>query len=35
MNHSRRFWALVERAYPGWRAARVELNGIEKRIPNL
>jgi predicted metal-dependent hydrolase len=35
MNHSRRFWALVECAYPGWRAARVELNGIEKRIPNL
>ncbi len=35
MNHSSRFWALVEQAYPGCRAARVELNRVEKHIPNL
>ncbi|MBK1681326.1 M48 family metallopeptidase [Rhodocyclus tenuis] len=25
MNHSPRFWSVVERLYPGWRAARAEL----------
>ena len=35
MNHSSRFWTLVEKAYPGCRAARVELNRVEKHIPNL
>ena len=28
LNHSRRFWALVERLYPGWQAReRLELAG--------
>jgi predicted metal-dependent hydrolase len=35
LNHSRRFWALVESAYPGFRAARRELNRIEKQLPAL
>jgi len=32
---TRRFWALVEHAYPGCREARRELNRIEKQLPNL
>ena len=35
MNHSPRFWSLVEQLYPGCRAARRELNLLEKRIPRL
>jgi predicted metal-dependent hydrolase len=35
LNHSRRFWALVEQAYPGSREARLELNRVEKQLPNL
>jgi predicted metal-dependent hydrolase len=35
LNHSGRFWALVEKAYPDWRTARKDLNRIEKQLPNL
>jgi predicted metal-dependent hydrolase len=35
LNHSQRFWALVEKAYPGCRGARRELNRIEKQLPEL
>jgi len=35
MNHSPRFWALVEQLYPGCRQARRELNTLEKSLPNL
>jgi predicted metal-dependent hydrolase len=35
LNHSRRFWALVENAYPGCGAARRELNRMEKQLPNI
>src|SRR6185503_1641680 len=31
LNHSRRFWALVEQAYPECRTARRELNRLEKQ----
>lgn len=33
MNHSRRFWALVERACPDWRSARDELKAVAPRLP--
>ena len=35
LNHSPRFWALVENVYPGCRAARRELNRLEKKLPEL
>jgi predicted metal-dependent hydrolase len=35
LNHSSRFWALVEQAYPDCRSARHELNQIEKQLPTL
>jgi predicted metal-dependent hydrolase len=35
LNHSRRFWALVEKAYPDCRGARRELNRLEKQLPIL
>ncbi len=35
LNHSQRFWALVESVYPGCRAARRELNRLEKTLPEL
>jgi predicted metal-dependent hydrolase len=35
LNHSRRFWALVERVYPECRAARRELNRLEKLLPEI
>ena len=35
MNHSPRFWSLLEGVYPGCRAARRELNMLEKQLPNL
>lgn len=33
MNHSPRFWAVVERLYPDWRAARQELKRRGPEIP--
>lgn len=35
MNHSPRFWAVVERLYPDWRAARTELRAAGGRLPLL
>jgi predicted metal-dependent hydrolase len=35
MNHSPRFWAVVERLYPGWRAARRELRAAAAGLPLL
>lgn len=35
MNHSPRFWAVVERLYPDWRAARVELRAAASTLPVL
>ena len=35
MNHSKRFWALVGRLYPAWRAAREELEIAGAAIPIL
>lgn len=35
MNHSARFWRVVERAYPDWRAARGELKRRAADIPIL
>jgi predicted metal-dependent hydrolase len=35
LNHSRRFWALVESVYPDCRAARRELNRLEKQLPEI
>lgn len=33
MNHSRRFWKLVERLEPGWKALDRELGGGWRRVP--
>jgi len=33
MNHSPRFWAVVERVYPDWRRARAELRTAAARLP--
>ena len=35
MNHSRRFWALLERLYPGWRGAREGLELANATLPIL
>jgi predicted metal-dependent hydrolase len=35
MNHSVRFWRVVERVYPDWRAARRELRERERLLPEL
>ena len=35
MNHSPRFWSVVERIYPQWRSARRELRSAERQLPNL
>jgi predicted metal-dependent hydrolase len=35
LNHSRRFWALVERLYPGWREARERLELAGAALPIL
>ena len=34
MNHSRRFWTLVERLYPDWREARERLELAARRCPS-
>lgn len=33
MNHSRRFWSVVEQLCPDWRARRLELRQLGPRIP--
>lgn len=35
MNHSPRFWAVVERIYPDWRSARQALRTASARLPVL
>ena len=35
MNHSRRYWALVARLYPGWREARERLELAARTLPIL
>ena len=35
MNHSPRFWSLVEGVYPDCHGARRELNELEKQLPDL
>jgi predicted metal-dependent hydrolase len=35
LNHSRRFWALLESIYPDCRAARREIKRLEKELPEL
>ena len=35
LNHSRRFWALVERLYPGWQEARERLELAGAALPIL
>jgi predicted metal-dependent hydrolase len=35
MNHSKRFWALVEKLCPDYAAARNELNTLGRRLPAL
>lgn len=35
MNHSPRFWAVVERLYPDWRAARVRLRESSRVLPAI
>lgn len=35
LNHSRRYWTLVERLYPGWREARERLELSARTLPIL
>jgi predicted metal-dependent hydrolase len=35
LNHSKRFWALVEKLYPDYQTARKELNSLGRRLPAL
>jgi predicted metal-dependent hydrolase len=35
MNHSRRYWTLLERLYPGWREARERLELSARTLPIL
>ena len=35
LNHSRRFWALLERLYPNWRGARQSLELADASLPLL
>ena len=35
LNHSRRYWNLLERLYPGWRAARERLELSARTLPIL
>jgi len=35
MNHSKRFWAVVGRMYPDYKAARRELHMQARQLPEL
>jgi predicted metal-dependent hydrolase len=35
MNHSKRFWAVVESIYPDWKSARSELKQRTTSLPIL
>ena len=35
MNHSPRFWAIVETLFPEWRAARAALRGEATGLPHI
>ncbi|MDR3351726.1 MAG: M48 family metallopeptidase [Zoogloeaceae bacterium] len=35
MNHSPRFWAIVERLYPDWKKARAEIRRLTPTLPQL
>lgn len=35
MNHSPRFWAVVESLYPGWKEARLALRGAAQALPEM
>lgn len=35
MNHSPRFWAIVERLYPNWKTARAEIRRLGATLPQL
>jgi len=35
MNHSPRFWSVVEQLCPDWRALRIELRQLGRQIPQL
>ncbi|MDD5297803.1 MAG: SprT family zinc-dependent metalloprotease [Rhodocyclaceae bacterium] len=35
MNHSPRFWAVVESLYPGWKGARAELKALGPTVPRF
>jgi predicted metal-dependent hydrolase len=35
MNHSPRFWAIVARLYPDWRAARQSIGHLARQLPQL
>lgn len=35
MNHSPRFWSVVERLCPDWRARRLELRHLGRQLPQF
>uniref|UniRef100_Q47A64 YgjP-like metallopeptidase domain-containing protein n=1 Tax=Dechloromonas aromatica (strain RCB) TaxID=159087 RepID=Q47A64_DECAR len=35
MNHSPRFWSVVEQLYPDWKTRRLELRQLARQIPHL
>jgi predicted metal-dependent hydrolase len=35
MNHSPRFWSVVEQLYPDWKARRLELRQLARQIPHF
>jgi len=35
MNHSPRFWSVVEQLCPDWRVRRLELRQLARRIPQI
>ena len=35
MNHSPRFWSVVEQLYPDWRAQRLALRELGRQLPQF